>query len=198
MHSMVPPRLGAAAVAVLFLIAAVGPTAGAAEMDVSAFQKPYTVQPGDVLDVSVWREEDLQRPVLVRPDGGISFPLVGELNARGMTVAEIDDEITKRLAKYIPEPEVNVSVQQVVGNTVYVVGKVNQPGQIVASRPLDVVQVLGIAGGLNRFADSDNIRILRRAEGGQKAIPFNYDEIEQGENLSQNILLEPGDVVVVP
>lgn len=198
MNSMVFPRPGAALLALLLCGSAALPAAGADEMDVSAYDKPYTVQPGDVLDVSVWREEDLQRPVLVRPDGGISFPLVGELNAKGMSVAEIDDEITKRLAKYIPEPEVNVSVQQVVGNAVYVVGKVNQPGQIVAARPLDVMQVLGIAGGLNRFADSDNIKILRRQGGRQQAIRFDYDAIEQGENLEQNILLEPGDVVVVP
>ena len=198
MNRFLLPRLNLALVPMLLCGFAVLPASAADGASTANFDNPYTVQPGDVLDVSVWREEDLQRPVLVRPDGGISFPLVGELNAKGMSVAEIDDEITKRLARYIPEPEVNVSVQQVVGNTVFVVGKVNQPGQIVAARPLDVMQALGIAGGLNRFASRDDIKILRRRGGAQQAISFDYDAIEKGENLAQNILLEAGDVIVVP
>ncbi len=198
MNLRVLPRSTAALFSMLILSLTTLSAAVAEDRDVSAFNKPYTVQPGDVLEVSVWREEDLQRPVLVRPDGGISFPLVGELNAMGMSVVDIDDEITKRLARYIPEPEVNVSIQQVVGNTVYVVGKVNQPGQIVAARPLDVMQALGIAGGLNRFAAGDDIKILRRSKGVQTVIFFNYDQIEKGQDLTQNIPLEPGDVIIVP
>jgi polysaccharide export outer membrane protein len=158
----------------------------------------YEVQPGDVLIVAVWKEPDLQREVLVRPDGGISFPLAGNLVVRKMSVSEIRQEISARLSKFIPEPEVSVSLKQITGNTVYVVGKVLKPGQIVAHRKMDVMQAIGNAGGFTRFADYNEIKILRRQDGVQTAIPFRYEDIEEGVNLEQNILLEPGDIVVVP
>jgi polysaccharide export outer membrane protein len=158
----------------------------------------YLVQPGDVLIISVWKEPDLQREVLVRPDGGISFPLAGDLAVRKMSVSDIRKEISTRLADFIPEPEVSVSLKQIVGNTVYVVGKVLKPGQIIAHRKMDVMQAIGNAGGFTRFAEYNEIRILRRQGATQTAIPFRYEDIEKGENLEQNILLEPGDIVVVP
>lgn len=158
----------------------------------------YRVQPGDLLEISVWGETELNREVLVRPDGNISFPLVGEVEARGQPVAWIDAEISRRLERFIPAPEVTVAVRQVIGNSVFVVGKVNRPGQIVATRQLDVMQALGIAGGLTRFADGDEIKIVRRVDGVQQALPFRYSDIEKGENLELNILLQPGDLVVVP
>ena len=158
----------------------------------------YRVQPGDILQISVWGEDELNREVLVRPDGNISYPLVGEVLARGQTVAWIDSEISRRLDPFIPAAEVSVAVRQVVGNSVFVVGKVNRPGQIVATRQLDVMQALGIAGGLTRFADGDEIKVVRRVDGQQKAFPFRYGDIEQGKNLELNILLQPGDLVVVP
>ena len=158
----------------------------------------YGVQPGDVLSVSVWREDSLQGDVLVRPDGGFSFPLVGDVQARGRPVTAISDEITERLQRYIPEPAVVVSVKEIRGNKIFVIGKVNRPDEFILSRDLDVMQALSMAGGTATFAALDEIRILRRNNGTQVALPFNYSEVAQGENLQQNILLETGDVVVVP
>lgn len=158
----------------------------------------YLVQPGDVLIVSVWKEPDLQREVLVRPDGGISFPLAGDLLVRDMSIATIRQEISARLSSFIPDPEVSVSLKQITGNTIYVVGKVLKPGQIIAHRNMDVMQAIGNAGGFTRFADYNDIKILRRQGDSQTAIPFRYEDIEEGVKLEQNILLEPGDIVVVP
>jgi polysaccharide export outer membrane protein len=158
----------------------------------------YLIQPGDVLEISVWREETMLRQVLVRPDGGLSYPLVGEVQAAGKSVAELQALITERLKKYIPDPVVTVSTQQLSGNKVYVVGRVQRPGEFVANRYMDVVQALSVAGGMTPYAAANKIKVLRRENGELVAIPFKYGEIEKGENLEQNIILQSGDVVLVP
>jgi len=158
----------------------------------------YSLQPGDVLEISVWKEPDLQREVLVRPDGGISFPLVGNIKTKNNSVQGVNKEITARLAKYIPDPVVTVSLKQMLGNRVYVVGKVLKPGEFLVNRNIDVMQALSMAGGLNPFAAGDEIKILRRVGGVQKSIPFRYEGVVNGKDLAQNIVLKPGDVVVVP
>jgi polysaccharide export outer membrane protein len=158
----------------------------------------YMIQPGDVLDISVWKEEDLAKPVLVTPDGGISFPLAGNVQAAGRSAAEIQGVIADRLAKFIPDPVVTVAIQQLSGNKVYVIGKVTRPGEFVATRYLDVVQALSVAGGMTPYAAANKISILRRTDGKLSSIPFRYGDIEKGENLQQNIILQSGDVVLVP
>ena len=158
----------------------------------------YRIQPGDVLEISVWREETMLKQVLVRPDGGLSYPLVGEVQAAGKTIAELQALITERLKKYIPDPVVTVSTQQLSGNKVYVVGRVQRPGEFVANRYMDVVQALSVAGGMTPYAAANKIKVLRREDGKLIAIPFKYGEIEKGENLEQNIILQSGDVVLVP
>jgi polysaccharide export outer membrane protein len=158
----------------------------------------YTILPGDVLQVSVWKEPDLQLELLVRPDGAISFPLAGEIKTRNRTVSELQAELTTRLARFINEPVVTVSVKEVLGNKVYVIGQVNDPGAFVVNPQVDVLQALSMAGGATAFADLDNIRILRRIDGVQSALSFNYKEVLRGRNLQQNVMLRSGDVVVVP
>jgi polysaccharide export outer membrane protein len=158
----------------------------------------YKVQPGDVLTISVWKEPDLLQDVLIRPDGGMSFPLVGDTVAAGRSVEDIQQEVTTKLQKYIPEPVVTVSTKSLNGNMVYVIGKVTQPGSIVASRYLDIVQALSVAGGMTPYASANKIKVLRRQNGKLTAIPFKYGEIEKGENLQQNIVLQSGDVILVP
>jgi len=158
----------------------------------------YRIQPGDVLEVSVWKEESLLRQVLVRPDGGLSFPLVGDVQAAGKSVSELQALISERLTKYIPEPVVTVSVQQLNGNKVYVIGKVNRPGEFVANRYMDIVQALSVAGGMTPYASANKIKVLRRNSGKLTSIPFRYGDIEKGEDLEQNIILQSGDVVLVP
>jgi polysaccharide biosynthesis/export protein len=159
----------------------------------------YTVKPGDTLTVSVWKEPDLQGPVLVRPDGAFSFPLAGQMDARNKTVQELQQELTNRLKKYISDPVVTVSIQTIQGNKVYVIGQVQKPGEFVVNPRVDVMQALSMAGGTTPFASLGDITILRRTETGQQqALPFKYTDVIRGKNLDQNIMLQAGDVVVVP
>lgn len=158
----------------------------------------YLVNPGDLLSVSVWKEEGLQQEVLVRPDGKFSFPLAGDIVAKNKSVTEIRAELTEQLARYIPDLVVSVAVLQIVGNKVYVIGQVNRPGEIIANPQIDVVQALSIAGGTNAFANVNDIKILRRNDGVLQAIEFRYRDIEKGKRLEQNIMLQAGDVVIVP
>ena len=159
---------------------------------------PYTLQPGDVIDVSVWKEPDLQREVLIRPDGGLSFPLAGEITTTGMTVEAARLAITERLKRYLPNPVVTVAVKTIGGNRIYVLGKVNHAGEFTFSSPVDVMQALSLAGGTTPFAASNDIVILRRHDGRVEAIHFRYGEVERGKDLSQDVLLQSGDTVVVP
>jgi len=158
----------------------------------------YRVQPGDVLYISVWREETLQREVVVQPDGAIRFPLAGEVNATGLSLAEIEQRLKAQLSAYIPDPSISVSLLRSFGNRVYVIGRVTKPGEYVLSGSIDVMQALALAGGMTPFAKRNKIKILREENGKQSTFRFNYKEVEKGENLRQNILLMPGDTVVVP
>lgn len=158
----------------------------------------YLVQPGDILMVSAWKEPDLQAELAVRPDGRVSFPLAGDVVAAERTVEELQAELEGRLRKYVPDVLVTVTVKAVAGNRVYVIGKVGHPGDFVLSRPTDVMQALGLAGGTTPFADLESIRILRREPGRQRVLEFRYTDVERGRHLEQNVLLKAGDTVVVP
>jgi polysaccharide export outer membrane protein len=158
----------------------------------------YHIQPGDVLQVSVWKEQDLQAEVLVRPDGAFSFPLAGDVDTRGKSVEELRVELTGRLKRYVPDPVVTIAVRQIMGNRVFVIGQVNRPGDFQFSRPVDVMQALSMAGGTTSFAALNDIVILRRDKGELKKIAFRYAEVARGKDLGQNILLVSGDTIVVP
>ena len=158
----------------------------------------YLIGPGDLLKISVWKEEDMQLDVLVRPDGGITFPLAGEIIAGGLTTKELSDALVKKLKRYIPHPSITVSVLDSRSNKIYVIGKVNRPGEFVATGYMDVLQALTLAGGLTPYAESDEIKIIRRTETGTKMKLFDYDEVISGERLDMNIILKAGDTVVVP
>ncbi|NOZ37752.1 MAG: polysaccharide export protein [Gammaproteobacteria bacterium] len=158
----------------------------------------YQIQPGDILLVSVWKEEDLTQQIVVRPDGRINLPLAGEISAAGNSVENLRKRLTEKLRKYIPDPVLTVSVQQLLGNKIYVIGKVNRPGEFAIVRKVDVMQALSIAGGTSTYAALNKIKILRRKNGTLQAIPFEYGEVEKGKHLEQNIVLQAGDVVVVP
>jgi polysaccharide export outer membrane protein len=158
----------------------------------------YRVGAEDVLEVSVWREDTLRKETLVRPDGAFSFPLIGDVQAAGRTVAEIREDITKRLDKFVPDPAVSVTVVKTGSQRVYVLGKVAKPGEFAVGRYVDVLQALSMAGGLTPFADTNNIRIVRRDGDSQLVFAFEYGAVVRGQRLEQNILLRTGDVVVVP
>lgn len=158
----------------------------------------YRLGAEDVLMVSVWKDEQLTREVVVRPDGMFSFPLVGDVRAIDRTVEEIRADLVARLAKYIPSANVSVAVTKVMSYKIYVVGRVNKPGEYLIGHYTDVLQALSLAGGLTPFAAENDIKVMRRIDGEQQAIPFRYGDIRKGKDLTQNIILQRGDVVMVP
>src|ERR1700722_3449832 len=173
-------------------------TAFAADRPIPTPPDGYKLRPGDILQVSVWKETDLQGEVLIRPDGAISFALAGEMEAAGHTVGELTKLLETRVRKSIPGAGVTVAVKTILGNRVYVIGKVNRPGDFPLSGPIDVMQALSLAGGATPFANTNQIRVLRRAGDHEVSIPFHYTQVARGRRLDQNILLQSGDTVVVP
>jgi polysaccharide biosynthesis/export protein len=158
----------------------------------------YLIGPEDILEISVWKEEGLEREVLVRPDGKLSFPLAGDVQAAGRTPEQVQTEITERIKRYIPDPVVTVTVKAIGGNKVYVIGEVKNPGSYVIGRYVDVIQALTLAGGLTPFARENSIKVLRREGTREIVVSFEYAEVKKGRRLEQNIFLRGGDVVVVP
>lgn len=158
----------------------------------------YRIGPEDILHISVWKEDDLDRKVLVRPDGGISFPLAGDIQVSGRTPIEVQNEIRSRLQRYVPDAEVTVSVDKISGYTVFVLGEVKEPGQFTLGRYVDVVQALTLAGGFTPYANSRDIQILRRQDGREVTYAFDFRAVSRGRNLKQNIILQSGDVVLIP
>lgn len=163
-----------------------------------AKQDNYTINPGDVLQISVWKEDGLDREVLVLPDGSIQFPLVGTVAASGKTLPELQGELKAKLASFIPDNSVSVAVKAALGHTVDVIGQVTKPGELTLGHRTTVIQALSIAGGLTPYASHDDIIILHREGDKEIAIPFPYDEVTRGKSLERDIFLSPGDVVVVP
>jgi polysaccharide export outer membrane protein len=158
----------------------------------------YRLQPGDTLLVAVWKEPDLSAEVVIRPDGRLSFPLAGDVSAADRSVEELRAELESRIRRFVPEAVLTVSVRALTGNRIFVIGKVARPGDFPLQRPIDVVQALALAGGATAFADVGNIRILRREQGRQTVLRFDYADVERGRRLEQNVLLQGGDTVVVP
>jgi polysaccharide export outer membrane protein len=157
----------------------------------------YRIGPGDVLDISVWKNPDLTRQLAVLPDGMIHFPLVKGLKVGGITVNELEEILVAKLKKYVPEPDLSISVVQVNSMMIYVIGKVNHPGRFSINTNIDVLQALAVSGGLNPFAKEKQIAIFRKRDGETLSFNFNYEEVSQGKNIKQNIMLERGDVIVV-
>ncbi len=164
----------------------------------SAPDSGYTLGPEDVLLISVWKDEQLTREVVVRPDGMISFPLVGDVPAEGRTVEDLRMDLAKRLIKYIPAVNLTVAVIKPLSYKVYVVGRVAKPGEFLVGHYTDVLQALSRAGGLTPFAAENDIKVVRRVTGQQQTFPFRYGDVRKGLELEQNIILQRGDVVMVP
>jgi polysaccharide biosynthesis/export protein len=158
----------------------------------------YIIGPGDVLTISVWNNEPLTRSVTVLPDGKIHFPLIGEIVAGRKTLVVLEKELKTKLNPFVPDPELSVMVGQVNSMLIYVIGKVNHPGRFVLNTNVNVLQALATAGGLNTFAKRNKIKIFREINGKTHIFPFEYDQVTEGEHLEQNVVLDKGDVVVVP
>ena len=164
-----------------------------------AADKNYQINKGDRLKIDVWKEDNLRDEVIVSPDGNITFPMIGTIHAAGKTLDELRKTIQKQLEEFIPWPEVLVSLITVEGNVIYIIGEVSRPGPFTMTKNLKVMQALSSAGGLTPYASRNSIIILREtAEGKSISIPFEYGDLEDGENLDSNILLQSGDTIIVP
>ena len=158
----------------------------------------YTIGPGDQLGIEVWKDPTLTRVVTVLPDGKITFPLIGELEASDKTIAQLKKEIEEKIARYVPNVTITVEVRQ-INLHIYVLGRVNAPGRFILPSNVTILQALAIAGGPNTFANRNQIRIFREVKGVTTMSPqFNYDEVTAGRGIKTNILLERGDVIFVP
>ncbi|WP_078085471.1 polysaccharide biosynthesis/export family protein [Microbulbifer mangrovi] len=158
----------------------------------------YLLKPGDSLHISVWGEEKLDRNALVLPDGSVSFPLSGSLIVKGLSISEAEAVLADNLKQFIPSPTVSIVVEETAGNRIFVLGKVKSPGTYIMSSPLSVIQALSLAGGLDTFADENEIRILRDTGDGQEQLEVFYSDILSGKNLSSNHSLHAGDTILVP
>lgn len=164
-----------------------------------AHDDSFVIGNDDVLSINVWKEPDISRSIPVRSDGKISLPLVGEVQAAGRTPLKLEQDIAGRLKSYIAEPEVTVIVQEIKSQKFNILGQVIKPGAYVLTNSLTVLDALAAAGGFRDFAKQKSIYILRQnADGTQSRLSFNYKEVLKGQNLSQNIKLQPRDTIVVP
>lgn len=158
----------------------------------------YTIGPGDVLDISVWKNSEMTKTVTVRPDGMISFPLIGEVTAKEKTVAELKKEMETKISRFIPKPVLSVLVQTINSMHIFVIGKVNKPGRFELNTNINVLQALSMAGGLNPFAKKNKIKIQRDLKGSTQIYDFYYDDVTKRGKIEQNIKLQRGDVIIVP
>jgi polysaccharide export outer membrane protein len=161
-------------------------------------QKDYIIGPGDTLEISVWKNPELIKVVTVLPDGKLSFPLIGEITAGGKTVARLHEELKAKLNRFVPDVSLHLGVQQVNSMLIYVIGRVNGPGRFILNANVNVLQALTMAGGLNPFAKKGEITIFHQTGAGTQILNFDYDDVTDGKNLEQNIILQRGDVIVVP
>ncbi|RKX62510.1 MAG: hypothetical protein DRP37_01345 [Thermodesulfobacteriota bacterium] len=158
----------------------------------------YIIGPTDILEIHVWREPDLSRTIPVRPDGKITLPLLNDVQASGLTSLELKAEIEKGLAKFVESPTVSVVVQEIHSKNIFVLGQVLSPGGYPLQQDLTVLQALSLAGGFAEWADKGDVVILRKENGKQSRIKFDYKNVSKGKHLEENIVLQPGDTIIVP
>ena len=164
----------------------------------AAVPADYVIGPEDVLGIVFWREAEMSGDVTVRPDGRITLPLIGEIQAQGLRPEALRDQIQVAAGKYIADANVAVVIRLINSRKVFITGKVTSPGTFSLAGPRNVMQLIALAGGLTEFADSKNITIMRDAGGLTRSFKFNYKDVAKGKKLEQNIALQPGDTIVVP
>jgi len=164
----------------------------------TAVPKGFVIGPEDVLAIHFWRDQDMSGDVVVRPDGMITLPLVGDVRAAGLSPELLKDAIEKAASRLITEPNVTVAVKEINSLKVFITGEVGKPGPYALTGPRTVMQLIAVAGGVLEYADKDNIVVLRTVNGQQKSYKFRYSDVSRGKGLEQNIELQPGDTVVVP
>ena len=158
----------------------------------------YVIGPEDILGIVFWREPEISGDVTVRPDGRVSLPMIGEMVAAGHRPQELQQRILAAAAKFINEPNVSVVVRAINSLKIFVTGRVTTPGQHSLKGPMTAMQAIALAGGVTEYADAKNITILRTTGGKTASFKFNYRDVARGKKLEQNIMLKPGDTLVVP
>jgi polysaccharide biosynthesis/export protein len=174
------------------------PSLGTVGPQVAVNDAEYKIGAQDLLRIDVWKEDQLTRTVPVRPDGKVTLPLLNDVQAEGCTPMQLAAAIGEGLKKYINNPQVTVTVTEINSRRIYVTGEVTRAGAFPLLPNMTVLQALSSSGGFTQFARLKNIYVLRVEAGKQVKHPFNYKEVVNGKNPEQNILLEPGDVIVVP
>jgi polysaccharide export outer membrane protein len=158
----------------------------------------YVIGADDQLKIVFWRDDSLSGEVVVRPDGKISLTLLNDVQAAGLTPNQLRESLIQAAAKYVTDPSVTVIVKAINSRRVYVTGQVNKPGPYLLNDNMTILQMLAVAGGLQEWADADHILVMRTEAGQTKSYKFNYKDVRKGKSLQQNILLKPGDTIVVP
>jgi polysaccharide export outer membrane protein len=158
----------------------------------------YTIGPDDVLSIQFWREKDMTTDVVVRPDGQISLALLNDVAAAGLTPDQLRVRLTEAAAKYITDPNVTVIVKAINSRRVFITGMVGKPGPYPLVGPTTVLQLIALSGGVQEYAKTKKIVVLRHENGRAVTFPFNYEDVSNRKNLQQNIELKPGDTVIVP
>jgi polysaccharide export outer membrane protein len=158
----------------------------------------YVIGPDDVLGIVFWRDTDMTGDVTVRPDGHITLPLIRDIKAVGLRPDELREVIVKAAAKFIADPNVTVVVREIKSRNVFITGQVARPGPYPVSGQMTVLQLVAVAGGLLEYANGKKISIMRNEDGKTTSYRFNYNEVSEGKKLEQNIVLKPGDTVIVP
>ncbi len=158
----------------------------------------YKIGPQDLIRIDVWKEPDISRTIPVRPDGKISLPLLNDVQAAGLTAMQLSASLRESLSKYLNNPQVTVTVTEINSRRVFLTGEINRQGAIPLLPNMTVLQAISSGGGFTQFSKLKNIYVLRTENGKQVKLPFNYKEVVKGNLPEQNILLLPGDVIVVP
>jgi polysaccharide export outer membrane protein len=178
--------------------AAPKPAPGTVAADAAKLPAGYVIGPEDVLDIVFWRDKEMSAEVVVRPDGKISLPLLNDVQAAGYTPAQLKAALEKAATKFVAEPNATVLVKTINSRKVYITGNVAKPGTYPLADDMTVLQLIAVGGGLLEYADSEDIVVMRRENGKDRQFKFNYKEVVRQKNVAQNIVLKPGDTVVVP
>jgi polysaccharide export outer membrane protein len=209
LHAQQPKNTEGSATAVAPAVAAPSPSPAASSAAPAAtstaaplpsIEPPgdYVVGPEDVLGIVFWRDRDLSADVIVRPDGRISLPLLNDVDVAGLTPEQVRTRVVEGAKRFVDEPTATVVVRQINSRKVFITGNVERPGTFPLLRSITVLQLIALAGGLKEFAKAGDIVVVRNDAGHQSTLSFNYDDLKRQKNLAQNIVLKPGDTIIVP
>jgi polysaccharide export outer membrane protein len=192
--------MGAALVATMFYLPSVFAQSAPSGASIPAAATPpdYVIGPDDQLSVVFWHDKDMSADVIVRPDGRISLPLLNDVQAAGLTPDQLRERVTEQAKRFVEDPNATIVVRQINSRKVFITGQVEKPGPYSLMAPTTVLQLIAMAGGLKEYADGQKIKVFRTENGMPVNYSFNYKWVMEGKNLRQNILLKPGDTVVVP